>query len=199
MFRTFSKMLGCVFNRSFSVSKREFSRRACASLHARVSTFVFVSLCPCIDCQCASSCVVKHGGVSLYAHYSPPSSISLAALRHYPSPRSLYEYLTSPQASLLSFHTPPFILSLFLLSTVIPFCRCFTHLSVSVSPSCKSFLPLFPSLPICMSVSLYLFWCSTSFALPYSGGGSYCYTPCPLTPNRCFLFNLFRFIEFNYF
>lgn len=155
--------LARVQSKSISVTKWRFACRVCACLHTCVCsllhncTFVIVSLCVHLDCLCASSCVIKHGGVSVCAHYSPLSSISLAALRHYPSAHSLYEYLTSPQASLLSFHAPPSIPLLFLLSSVIPFCRCCTHLSVSVSlwNACKSFLPLSLSCSVCLSLSLF--------------------------------------------
>lgn len=45
-------------------------------------TFVFES-CLHLDCLCASSCVVKHEGASLYAHYltrSPQSPLSPSVL-----------------------------------------------------------------------------------------------------------------------
>lgn len=107
-----------------------------------------LSLCLRPVCLCASSCVVKHGGVCLYAHYSPlspVSSISLAALRHYPSPRSLYEYLTRSS----SFSALFTLLLLFSLPSPYPLSYLF------VFPSCKSFLHLFPSHPsVCQSLAI---------------------------------------------
>lgn len=113
-----------------------------------LSIIAGLSLCLHSDCLCASSCVVKYGGVCLYAHYSPlslVSSISLAALRHYPSPRSLYEYLTKSS----SFSALFTLLLLFSLPYSYPLSFLF------VSLSCKSFLHLFPSHPsVCQSLSI---------------------------------------------
>lgn len=139
----------------------------CLRLHN--CAFVFVSLCLSLDRLCASSCVIKHGGVSRYAHYLALSSVSLTALRHYPSPHRLYEYLISPQSSLLSLFAPPFYSLAFLLSPVIPFCHCCTHLSVCVSlwNSCKSFLPLTLYLPLPVCLFLYLFQQIICSSLPW--------------------------------
>lgn len=91
-----------------TIKRRLACMSVCTCLLLHNCTFVLqvwsVSWLP----VCLQLCLKAWGGwgVSLCAHYSPlpGSSISLAALRHHPSPHSLYEYLTSPQASLLPFH-----------------------------------------------------------------------------------------------
>lgn len=90
---------------------------------------------------------------SLFASLPLVPSISLSAPRHYPSPHSLYEYLTSPRASSI-FHTLLFIPLFFLLSYIIPFvaaahivCLSLTHklLYITLFSVCL-YLPLSLSL-----------------------------------------------------
>lgn len=159
------------------------SSHACACLLQCNCTFVFVSLCLPRLPVCLQLCRKAWGCLSLCSLF--------ASL---PSPSPLY-VTTHRYANLMIFNqssssSAPFSHSSFysLFSSLI-LCHTFV---CHVSP------PLPFSISPCLPASLFLLPCK-SFALPYSGGGSHCSTPCPLTPNRCFLFNMFRFIEFNYF
>lgn len=160
-----------------------------------VHSFLWVSSVPSAF-LCASSCFLKHEGClslcSLFAILPSVSSVSLAALRHSPSPLSLHEYLTAPRASVFS--TSALLFPCFLsysLSYLFCFCNC--CFSLSTEPLVRRSCLLFASF-----VSFFLIVICSCTHRGWGEGGGY-NSPCPLTPRRCFLFNLFQFIEFNYF
>lgn len=144
---------------------------------------------------CASSCAVEHERVFLYAHYLLPIPFPSPYLYCATSlsPLSLYKYLTTPWASLFctAFHLFPCFFSY----PPSYFSSCWvTHLSFFL----KSCLAVFSFI---LAASLSIFVLTRRLLFPTAGveRGGCSYTHCPLTPIRCFLFNLFHFIEFNYF
>lgn len=147
-----------------------------------VSLWLYICLCESSPVlwlfrPCPSCCVVKHWSVSLSAHYSPLSSIApicLAALRHHPSPHSLYEYWSTPHTTLPFFCTCSYSLA-FSRSPCLSFWFWRSHVSVSVMfCSYKYFLSVLLSLPL----PLYFCKCISS---ALQGGESCCCTPlCPI-------------------
>lgn len=140
-------------NRSFSVSKWK-SAFLCVHVYLlpRNCTFVFVGLCLCFHCLCASSCVVKHGGVSFSLLIICLPLLSLLYLpRRSTSPpittQPLWIFNQSTSTSALSFYSLAFSLTL---------CHTFLKpLSLSFPETLVSHS--FLSLSFCPSVSLSIF------------------------------------------